>query len=420
MTSTTSDSAARPRVLHIAGGTYAHGFLIALAEALATTGQFTQSLVRHRNLRGGPPLQVPEGVFESVHEFPLPASIGPVAVLRGLVTACPPEVLDDGSFKSALGTRARWAYLAPKLAKLSVGYDIFHWHSFDPDLAPYVHALPRTGKLLITLWGSDVLRTSGAAAEKRHQFASARADGVSAASAELRDAFLIRCGQELAPKFHLVNYGSKLLPEIDRQKNSASLLRQSLEIPEDRVVVVIGHSGARENQHLEVLDSLRTLPPNVLQRLAVVVPFAYAGRPGYRSEVETALGHLGTVWRLLDQFLTPADVARLRCMTDVLIHVPVSDQLSAAMCESIYGGAVLITGDWLPYSPLRNRGIPFFAVGSAQEVAGAVDRVLKNFTAARGESMTAQARMSELMGWDQLKWRWAELYQKQLGLLRTA
>jgi ABC-type Fe3+-hydroxamate transport system substrate-binding protein len=56
------------------------------------------------------------------------------------------------------------------------------------------------------------------------------------------------------------------------------------------------------------------------------------------------------------------DLVLLKTITDILIHTPITDALSAFATEALYAGSILITGAWLPYGPFRRTGLEYFEI----------------------------------------------------------
>ncbi|HVW83833.1 MAG TPA: hypothetical protein VHB50_04105 [Bryobacteraceae bacterium] len=229
----------------------------------------------------------------------------------------------------------------------------------------------------------------------------------------MRETFLAKFGWEWESKIRIVNYGSELAT-VSSARPLKDRFRLEHNIPAERICVCVGNSASVGNQHLRVLAALARMSPEKLARLVVVVPMTYGATPAYLEQVRRAAqAHPATVV-LLERFLTDAESAALRWSTDVLVHVPVSDQFSASMCESIYAGSVLITGAWLPYSRLRLAGIPYHELEDIACLPERLDEILDNIESERQKAIAAAPKMWDLMAWESVIPRWIRLYREIL------
>jgi hypothetical protein len=120
-------------------------------------------------------------------------------------------------------------------------------------------------------------------------------------------------------------------------------------------------------------------------------------------------------YRVLDTALSDREVAMLRCATDILIHVPISDVFSAAMLETLYAGGLLITGAWLPYSELRHAHVSFDAIATLDDLPGAVTVALDNGDAKRQAAMANPGCVRALAHPTQTVRTWIDIYDQLLG-----
>ena len=95
----------------------------------------------------------------------------------------------------------------------------------------------------------------------------------------------------------------------------------------------------------------------------------YQKNESYTRAVEKAATAAHLEFRLITHYLDWADLAAFRIATDILVHLPISDALSATVLEVIYGGNCVITGLWLPYGPFRRALLPLVTVEDFSEIA---------------------------------------------------
>jgi glycosyltransferase involved in cell wall biosynthesis len=304
-----------------------------------------------------------------------------------------------------------WRYAAVKQALER--FDIYHWHCFDPWRLHLMRLLPANARLIVTLWGSDLFRTSGVHEYARQLFVTHRATAFTMASPEMREVFLSKFGRELYSRVHLLNYGACNLPLVRHSRQHRSTFLAGHGIAEDKIVICAGNNGSQANRHVEILNAIAALPLEIQHRVAVIVPMTYIQTPpSYVAEVRHAASRLPAPVVILDRYLEAEDVARLRGACDITIHVPVSDQMSAAMAEALYAGSVLITGAWLPYSMLRKHGLYYHAIESLDELSGRLAAVIDGIAEERKRAAEASSRIYGLMAWESVIPRWLNLYDE--------
>ena len=86
---------------------------------------------------------------------------------------------------------------------------------------------------------------------------------------------------------------------------------------------------------------------------------------------------------VLDDYFLDDDLALLRLATDIFLHMPESDALSAALTETAYAGGVTITGDWLPYSPFKKAGMHLLYCAACSDVTATIAANLEDFIGLR-------------------------------------
>jgi hypothetical protein len=157
------------------------------------------------------------------------------------------------------------------------------------------------------------------------------------------------------------------------------------------------------------------LPEAFRSQIAIVLPMTYTGTSSsYVDSIRTMSAQWQLPVRILDQRLSPDDVARLRVATDVLIHLPISDQFSAAMCESLVAGAVLITGGWLPYRKLRAGGVRYHEVFEIGAISAKLADMLGRFQLERSQVQKNASIVRNMMSWQSLVPQWTNVYDELL------
>jgi glycosyltransferase involved in cell wall biosynthesis len=296
-------------------------------------------------------------------------------------------------------------------------FDVLHLHFMWPTLAEFVRLIPDTKKLVVTIWGSDLLRVKGAENHRLQQQISRRASIITVRSSEMKEVLLSRFGRELERKVRIVKFGSPVITLI-QNSDLASLrrdFRADSEVGDDQLIVCVGHNGFRQNQHIEVLTALGALNDQVKARLVFLVPMTYGNDSGYAEECEALAREKQLNLRVLRKFMPHGEVVRLRAASDIMIHVPTTDALSGAMCETIFCGNIVITGTWLRHGELRHRNIYHHEVDSIARLPDVLAAVAHRIEEEKTHVAASADRIRELVDWDVVISQWIAVYDELLG-----
>ncbi len=417
-----------PHVLMIGGAAYTTRFVADLSRQLATTGRYTFS-----SLGLGDPAAARSELDGRTfaHQLLMPRTPARPRTARELARLVPALVRAAAvrepswaananahvhrPFRQRIARRLDAQQCRAALGRFLGHYDIYHYHSLETGRLPVLWVLPSDAPVILSVWGSDLLRTAGTLDYADQLGACERANLITVTSLEIREILLSKFGRHLAPKIRLALLGVSLLDEIDRCAGTRERFLASLDIAPDRVTICVGNNASPGNQHLEIIDRLCQLPERYRSRVALLVPLSY--RPAnrdYQASLCAALERGDLLYRLLDSPLSDQQVAMLRCATDILIHVPVSDAFSAAMLESLYAGGLLITGAWLPYSELRRAQISCDTISALADLPGTVMNVLDDFDARRRGATDNRRRVRALVHPTNTVHSWIRIYDEFL------
>jgi glycosyltransferase involved in cell wall biosynthesis len=373
---------------------------------------------------------VEQTTFRFAETMPFPTPVWPPQDVKGVLGALSAFALSspppggaghirDGSLprnlKHTFYQRLLWREYRRTLPRFFGRFDVFHWHCIDPSRLAALRLIPAGGKVVLQPWGSDLYRTSGVVEYTRQLHACRRADVITVASPEMREVLLAKFGRDLFPRTRLIRYGTEKLETIDAVKRAGNAALRRLSMPPDKRIVCVGTSASRGNQHLEILRSLSRLPASIASRIGLVLPMTYGADPGYLAAVREAIPASVSDAVILDEPLSPEETAQLRCSTDVLIHLPISDAFSATMCECLYAGATMITGSWLPYSPLRVNGVHYREISDVSDVPDALRLVVEDYEHEERMTRTTPPIIRDLVSWQAVAPQWRSLYDELLS-----
>ena len=188
--------------------------------------------------------------------------------------------------------------------------------------------------------------------------------------------------------FVMLRFGLEALELIDR----SSVTKDTNEVR-----VVVGTNSAIGQQHLKIIEALERVDQNQSGEVVYVFPLNYGDKEN-KGAIIKRLRNSSINYSILEDYILGDDLAQFRICTDILIQVQKTDAMSGAMLESIYAGAKVITGAWLPYGDLRGLGIDWIEVNDVDEISSQLLKLIdKKIDQKKNKEIVAKiARWSDL------------------------
>lgn len=279
------------------------------------------------------------------------------------------------------------------------------WVYFSKDIRE------KARRLNLHVGGSDFYRSTDAERCFRRNLIKC-ADCVIVQTEGTRKEFEAYYGEDVKDKTILLPYGIEVLELIDRiPYNLKNKLREKYHITQDRIVITCGHNANDAHQHIKLIDALEKLPQNVKKLIICVFPMTYPkGCDTYIQRVCERLEKSGLDYVVLRKFMDFQEMAEYALISDVMIHVQTTDQLSSAMLEEMYSGAVVIAGKWLPYRSLHEMGIFFLDVDEICDTTKILEEVIINKGNYKEKCIGNKEIVRRHSSWDELAPRWRMLW----------
>jgi len=307
---------------------------------------------------------------------------------------------------------------APLRPRNSKG-DLFHLHWPSPHSKQALRSVPLDKPLVVSFWGQDVLDGACLATHEFQRRVIARADIVTVRSIDLREHLFSKFGRECSPKIRIAKFANDMF----REKADLCLPQMRADfrarhgISEETVVIAVGHSGYRKDNHVAVIESLRGLRvPN--RDLLLMLPMTYGSTEAYRHEVKRAADGVGIRSIVLDTFTDRKGVWEVRAAADVFVSVPDEDAFSAAMCEFMLAGAVAIVGDWLPYGALRRLSVHHRSVETIADVKTQILAAISDLPAERQKVVASSEKLRSEVDIDTTIAGWWAAYDDAIAIAR--
>ena len=218
--------------------------------------------------------------------------------------------------------------------------------TFEPDLI-HAHWLPNWGycavvaadrPVVVTAWGSDVYRSTGAD-RRRANFAMREADCVLSRSEHMTREMLAR-GVPSA-RIHQVDLGVDLHDFRAASDQQRAHVRNELGLPAGPIVLSM-RAGVEPYRLDVLLEAFRIVRARVPDATLVLLRGDAPPAPAVRALLDR-LGRADGVWDL--GHITHPDVPKYVTAADVAVSVPTSDGSPSSVWEALAGGLPAVLSD---------------------------------------------------------------------------
>lgn len=269
-------------------------------------------------------------------------------------------------------------------------------------------------KLIISVGGGDLYESS-VKLRKRIILSRLvrRANLISSENTQTRKKFSeIYKIQSRNTEHRIVRYGVNVIDAINcHNGDNIVSVKKKWGIPTDRIIVMLGHNGFRQHQHLKMIEAVGKMESDVLDRCFFVIPMTYGVSSGeYKNEVKDAISQLTDKYVILEKFLNVDQMAEITMMTDIMIHIQTSDQLSSTMMAHLYNGNVVLAGSWLPYDDIKKAGIRIFDIDSVYELTEKLKDAVKRLDEYKSLCTRNRDAVYCFSSWEACVDSWMDMY----------
>lgn len=267
----------------------------------------------------------------------------------------------------------------------------------------------KTKKLNLCVGGSDFYRISNLDRDYRYRLINC-ADNISAETKETASEF--ENYYKLKKGLQIIPFGVEVLNYIcDLDEESKNKIKQSLGIPVNKIVVTCGHNANRVHQHIKLINCLELLPDRIKRNIVLVFPMTYpSGFGNYIKTVQEKLVNSGLDYVVLTKFMDFYDMGKYASVSDIMIHVQTTDQLSSTMLEELYAGSIVIAGKWLPYQSLHEKGIFFLDTETVDGTEKVLEDVYDNYEIYKSKCNVNRELIWRDHSWETLVSKWHSMW----------
>ena len=265
--------------------------------------------------------------------------------------------------------------------KILVGnkYDLVNIHFLPKYSEKYVKIAHRNGvKIMLTPLGSDVLRISDLflpslqRAFNKTDFVSAKF--ITGFCSQVKELFNVS-----GLKMIDLGYGSETISCIVENKDKCTKqeLAACLNIPICDYYITCGYNASKAQRHHLMIDGIIANKVNLPPNTAIVIPLTYGSdKEVIKQSILTQIEGTGLNVVFLTSFMTTEQVAALRLITDLFIHIQTTDAYNASLQEFILADTTCINGAWLRYPSLQKYGSPYYECESLEDLPQLLSNIL--------------------------------------------
>lgn len=274
-------------------------------------------------------------------------------------------------------------------------FDFVHVHGVCNSRQTIGEALrPFTTKLIVSVWGDELLRRTSKQLNRISRIYD-KADCLTLVSDQMIASFEDVYGKKYSGKISknrfFISAITDIMDEI-KEKESREEMCLSLGMANSgKINVYVGHNGRPQQRHLEINEQIKKLPDAVKNKINLVYSMNYGASYEYKIKVEADASSTGCQHTIISGYKSEEDVARMRLVCDVLLHAQLTDAGSASVRECLYGGAIVVNGDWLPYNTIpdyHNRVVEYHdmneLIGMLVDIVEHYDSYKKKFASNKG------------------------------------
>ena len=235
-------------------------------------------------------------------------------------------------------------------------YDIVNVHFPKPRLLKVMPWLKRMSKsIVITPWGSDVLRLEDSNAIKRMRRIYGYASCVTCRpDTQLGKAVIEKIKfdpKRMIPLRWGLDYVDYLEEATPSKTPEEAKERFGLS---GRYVITCGYSTAPSHRHEAIIDAVDSIREELPKNLTLLFPFTYGwGSEQYVQSIKDKCSSLNLDAVFVEEYLGLEDLYTLRMATDMFVHVQTTDAGAACVMQYILCHKKIVHGSWMKYVDLE-------------------------------------------------------------------
>ena len=236
-------------------------------------------------------------------------------------------------------------------------YDIVNIHYAKPRLSFVIPWIKKASKtIIISPWGSDVLRVEGESRIKHLRKVYSLASYVTVG----KESFI---GRQVIEKFGVdpnkmvkLGWGGEFFDFIQDNRGSVTIEEAKERFGlSGRYVVTCGYNPQIQQRHEAIINAIDSIRDRLPDNLTLLFPFTYGygGLEYYRESIKEKARGLGIPFVSVEERLNVSDLLKLRMATDIFVHIQSTDAGSRSVMEYVLLNKKVVHGSWIKYAYLE-------------------------------------------------------------------
>lgn len=257
-------------------------------------------------------------------------------------------------------------------------------------------------KCYASFWGSDLLRQTKKYLKKEEKYLR-NYELISADGYTLQNAYE-NIYPKLNVKFEMIPYGVSLIQYIDKYLNDINLCKDFFQFPKNKKIVAIGYNAIKQQQHDKVMDALKNIENKEKYFLVFQMSYGFNADKDYVPNLVREIESSGFEYKIIKDFLSMDDLAKLRIATDIFINAQTTDAFANSFIENIYTKSIIINAKWLHYPELDKFPLYVNEFSDFNEIPSLLEKTIDD------EKLEWNKKCIENRTWDNCRKKWAEVY----------
>lgn len=227
-------------------------------------------------------------------------------------------------------------------------------HYYMAAAMPYLHKM--SNNIVITPWGSDILRVDGFRAKILFNGVLSKCDYITTAIDGNVGKRILERLPNSRNKFYFQAWGSEtidyIVHHISETDTAAAKERFGLK---GKYVITCGYNAFRAQNHDKIIDAIVQKRPQLPDNLKLLFPVSYGAhdKDRYVAELKKKCQDEQLDALFLEEYMSVEDVFLLRMATDMFIHAQNTDAGCASLQEYVLCDKKIVHGSWIRYPMLE-------------------------------------------------------------------
>lgn len=216
-------------------------------------------------------------------------------------------------------------------------------------------------------------------------------------------------------KMVAAGFGSDTIDQIDNMRNTLSRQKMAamLGLPESSYYIACGYNANIEQNHEIMLKAIADNKDLLPSDYCIILQLTYGiQKEELKQKLPAVAQSLGLNIYIITDFLSLEQVAALRLITDLFIHVQKTDATNASILEYLLADTEVINGEWLKYRFIEQDGKPYHTCENLDQLSSCVRRVLTNRKSQNQVTENTKQVIRNYKSWKVALNNWHSLFEK--------